>query len=1092
MRLITERYNLLFAGFFIMMLLPCALFSQDKEVLQYLNLFVGTDDAKTPASWGSEGGTYPGAAAPFGAVQITPETRNGDSKGYNYRDSSILYFTCTQHMSGYPNGSSGRIRIMPLEESPQFHPGISGRRFLHQDEKAEAGYYRVLFRDNGTSVEASASGRTGMILISFPSKVKPKLYIGDIGQIKTESNRIIQGSAFNTMILFSRDFAEKEDVDGGCIVTFPAGGDSNNTVIMKIGISDVDHESSGKNLEKEAPAWDFSQFKEKTQRDWCELLSKVEVNDSSRINKTIFYTALYHSLLLPVVISDTEGFYKSTDGKVYRTKGKQQYGGFSPWDTFRTLHPLLCLIAPERQNDMILSVLDQFEQTGKLPKGPMTGNHIIPVIVDSYMKGIRGFNRELAYRAMKEALISFPAQSDFAAYRTFGYVPYSFSESVTKTVEYAYNDWALAQFAAQIPGQLSECRKWLDYSRNYRNLFHTGSGFLIPRMGDDYLEQPGNFGYKEGDKWSYSMFVPHNPRDLINLMGGDLAFSSLLDSAFDNRYIPFDNEPVLHVPYLFNYTEFPHKTQQRVRTLMQTHYDASAGGLPGNDDLGSMSSWYVFSAMGFFPFCPGRPYYEIGSPIFKEVTLHLQNGKKFVITTQSNDADHCYIKGLTLNGRQYRKLWLSHSTITDGGKLSFVMDTIPAPSGHFDFDLNNRSETKTASVIRVDHFSLSRTIVGPDEPFWVSYTLSNSGSAGTKAVRLNVNGKEYAQKNVLLGEGVTINDSLECRLYPVGEHKIGIDHLTEKRVRVDMKNRTGRIEVTGIVCEPVFRKGVSTGYTYQVMNKGGYPDRTAFKVFVNDSLINEDLVVVDPGETRKVDHRIKMNSEGIHRLRAGGSSVRFKVYDENRQSDVIRISAGSESVSDTIYDRSGLMNHGVRFPDCNAVIPDTSRYFITFKPNRSLDHLQDKLTVMAWVFPVRRRGLSDILSKGDFIVFQESDNKVLTFFAGGWGRGTLSVPLPDDWINHWHHIAGISDGNKLKIFIDGNEAGSLTIPSPAKLSSTARWMVGRNEEFPDQRFFNGRVDHFKVFVEALSQSEIREEMKENGPMPNRAEHEYDN
>lgn len=1078
--------NVLFrvaVGFSIMLLLPGGLFSQEKEVLQYLNLFIGTDDAKTHALWGSEGGTYPGAAAPFGSVQITPETRNGDSKGYNYRDSSILYFTCTQHMSGYPNGSSGRIRIMPLEESQQFQPGTSGRRFLHQDETAEAGYYRVLFRDNGTSVETSASERTGMIRISFPSNVKPKIYIGDTGQLTVESKRVIQGSAFNTMILFNRDFAEKEDIDGGCVFTFPAGGDSNNVVILKIGISGVDHASTWKDIENEACLGDFNQFREKTQRDWSELLSKVEVSDSSRINKTIFYTALYHSLLLPVIISDTEGFYKGADGKVYQTNGRHQYGGFSPWDTFRTLHPLLCLIAPERQNDMILSVLDEFEQTGKLPKGPMTGNHIIPVIVDSYMKGIRGFDRELAYRAMKETLSSFQPQSDFAAYRALGYVPYSFSESVTRTVEYAYDDWALAQFTAQLPGRQPEYQKWRDYSRNYRNLFHTGSGFLLPRKGNSYVEHPDNFGYKEGDKWSYSMFVPHNPRDLINLMGGDPAFSTLLDSAFDNRYIPFDNEPVIHVPYFFNFTSFPHKTQQRVRKLMRSHYDVSAGGLPGNDDLGSLSSWYVFSAMGFFPFCPGRPSYEIGSPIFREVTLHLQNGKKFVIATQNNDADHCYIKKLTLNGQQYRKLWLSHSTIADGGSLSFVMDTIPAPSGSFDFDLTDRSETKTPSEIHIDSFSVPRTTVGPDELFWVSYTLSNSGSAGTKTVRLLVNGKEYARRNVLLDEGVTIRDSVECRLYRVGEHKIGIGHLAEKRVRVDAKDHTGRIEVTGMVCEPVFRKGVSTTFGYQVENKGGYPDSALCKVFLNDSLINEDWVIMDPGETRKVEHRIKMNREGIHHLRAGRSSVRFKVYDENRKSDVIRISSGPESAVDTLYDRSGLLNHGVRLSDCQGFVSDSSRRFVTFRPNRSLDQLQDKLTVMAWVFPVRQKGLSDILSKGDFIVFQEYGNKVLTFFAGGWGRGTLSVPLPEQWTDRWHHIAGICDGNNLSIFIDGNEAGSLAFPTRANLSSTARWMLGRNEEFPDQRFFNGIVDHFKVFVEALSQTEIKEEMREKLPRP---------
>jgi len=1044
------------------------------DVLKQVNPFIGTSNSKQLTRWGAEGGTYPGAVAPFGFVQLTPETRAGDANGYDYRDSLIYCFSCVNHHSGYPGGSGGNIKIMPLSGSGKKKITGFGRPFSHQKEKAEAGYYRVGFSDNHTLAEVTASERTGMFRFTFPAQVRPQIFIGNMGHIDTKSKRIIQGSAFNTVVLLNADFIDREDVDDGCILSFPVKNNGENVILMKIGVSTVDFKSSLRNLDVELGTWDFDLFRSKNQQKWDDLLATIEVEDHSETNQSIFYSALYHSLLLPWIISDVDGFYRGSDRKIQQTKGKNQYGAFSPWDTFRSLHPLLCLVAPERQNDMIRSMLDQFGQTGKLPKGPMTGYHSIPVIVDSYQKGIRNFDSTLAYNAMKASLDSCAGDPDFVDYLRSGFVSISHSESVTKTVEFAYNDWALAQLA-EIVKDTTGYRRFQQRGFNYRHLLHPESMFLVPRRANQYIPEPESLGYKEGDKWIYSMFVPHNPLDLVNLMGGDKTFTLRLDSALSDQSIIFDNEPALHVPYLFNFSQSPFLSQKWVREFMRTNYSNSVDGLPGNDDLGSMSSWYVFSAMGFYPFCPGRPIYELGSPIFEKVTLHLASGKKFTVKSINNSEQNFYVKKVKMNDSDYPKLWLSHAAILNGGELVFEMDSAPALQAFSRVDFSGRSETPEASAISVESFSFSSGKVTPGQDFSIRFTLQNRGSDGTKTIRLYVDGKEYARKNVWVKGQSVKQDSLECRLYPLGMRKIRIDNLDEKLVLVSDSGyrQLKRSQASRISCPPVFRKQTSPVYQYWVQNISGYRDSSAFQVFLNDSLIQEDWVGTNPGELKKIEHQLNVPDAGIYSLKVDKVSTRIKVYDSNAGSGIIDISMNNRIGRDTIPDSSGLGNHGILV---QGEEPVNNPKFIEFKPARSLDQMQDKITVMAWIFPARQQGMADIITKGDYIVFQQ-DNRSLTFFAGGWGQGTCTVPLPENWENNWHHIAGICNHRKLQIFMDGKEAGTFMLDKPVNLSSRAKWMIGRNDEFPDQRFFNGKVDHFKVFAEPLTGSEIRLEMK---------------
>lgn len=1061
--------------------------AQVTPVIDLVNPFIGTSNTQTATLWGSEGGTYPGAVAPFGYVQLTPETRITDPKGYNYQDSSIYFFSCIKHPTGYPDGSSGKIHVMAAEEGKTIVTGKYNRPFSHKDEVATPGYYRVLFTDNGTMIEVTATERTGMFRFTFAPNIKPRILLSDLGKIESISGRVLSSDTSHAIMSFSADFIGKEEIKGGCILSFPAGEPGKNTLIMKIGVSTVDFESTLNNLHAEADTWDFDQLKLQNQQKWNKALSVISVEDSSKTNKTIFYTALYHSLLMPWIISDTQGKYMGADKLIHTTKGKNQYAGFSAWDTFRSLHPLLCLIAPGRQQDMVLSMLDRFEQSGLLPTDLMTANHIIPVIVDTYLKGICGFDKALAYKAMKSCLGTASGSVDFSAYRQLGYVPSSLSESVTKSVEFAYDDWALAQFAELVMEDHTEAAKLLNRSFNYRNLFNPEVMAMLPRLGTNFTLNPGNTGYKEGDHWSYSMFVPQNPLDLINLFGGNSEFVAHLDSALKNRLILFDNEPVEHVPYLFNYANRQDLTQQWVRNLMKTHYTNSPWGLPGNDDHGAMSSWYVFSAMGFFPTCPGKPIYDLGSPLFKKVTVQLQNGKKWIINSTNNGAENLFVHNTLLNGQAYNKPWIEHSSIAQGGEITFEMDKIPPPNP--ESYPAHPSETQKLPEFHLAGFEQSQKQVAPDQLFFVHFILQNYGSKGTKVVKLFIDGKEYNRKNLLVNENSTVADSIGCRLYAAGEHMIRIDQLEEHNVEViTPKKGSPSIQVIELKSLKIFKLNTPVTYQFMLQNKGSNKSRASIPVALDDSVCREEIVTLEPGETKTVEKAILFKTTGLHKLQVGAKINNIKIYDENIDSKIIDINLDVKVVGETLIDQSKLLNHGLAHHqnDDNQTpfqgILTNYESYAEFPGNETIDQLDEKITVMAWIKPALARGsLSDIITKGDFIALQTSENKTISWFAGGWGRGSCSASLPDNWIDNWHHIAGVANGKVLKLYIDGIESGSITLDKTANLSCQARWMIGRNEEFPDQRFFNGYVNHFKIFVEPLTNEEIKSEMLKDSP-----------
>ena len=1049
-----------------------------EEKLKLVNPFIGTSPTLKSSNWEGHGRTYPGAVAPFGYIQLTPETRVSSDKGYDYRDKEIFFFSSFGHKSGYPNGSAGNCFIMPIENQSSFQLRKNSRPFSHQNEKAEPGYYKVMFDDNQTLVETTASTRAGMFRFSYKDAICPKIFIGDIGEFELISDSIIKGSLRNVLIEFNTKWSSAEKTNYGIILSFDKLLDG--VLLLKLSSSSVSCKNSKENLDSEIPNWNFDHLKHKTQNAWEKQLTVIEISDSSIQNKTKFYTAFYRSLLIPWIVSDVNGSYQGYDGKVYFTKGTDHYDAFSPWDTFRSLHPLLCIVAPLRQNDMILSMLEIYQQTEQLPVQPMTGYHSIPIIVDSYFKNITDFDVSLAYEAMKKCLIDSPFfYNDMSSYILNGYVPSSYPESVTRTVEYAYNDWVLSQYAKIVMSESEDYLQLINRSSNYRNLFDPQQMFLVTRDEMGFVNSNSNFGFKEGDKWNYSFFVPHNPRDIINLMGGDKEFSVLLDNAIRNSHILFDNEPNFHIPYLFNYSKCPSKTQEWISKIRETLFNTNADGLPGNDDLGSMSSWFVFNAMGFYPVCPGVPEYNIGTPLFEKVIIHNQNGNDFVIMGSKKSQGNNYIQKATLNGEVFNKAWFSHATLTQGSKFIFSMDSLPS---NWATNPNSAaySLTETESSIIVDSIYPLEIDVESHELFYVKFILRNRGSDGVKIISVFNDGKELAQKNIFVCEGETVTDSVSCRLYKLGISNLSVADFSKQIEAKVTGSKVNHFQYSQLLLSPIVKTSEVQQFSYLVKNIGSFIDTAITKVYINNALLQSDTVILEPGERSLQNNKIADLQSGIKTLRVDSLVASFKVFEDNIKATLLDIGFQQEN-KEFMPDSSGLSNHGI------IVTTDVRSYnsndfnsslYVEIKNNSSFSTLENEITLMGWIKPSKtNQHKMSIITQGDHNVVQLINNHEIEFFAGGWGRGICRTSLPPNFFGKWNHITAVANGLLLKIYINGKLMATTELNNYSPLASKSIWNLGRNVEFPGQRIFYGKIDDVKIFGVALSQIEINKIVK---------------
>lgn len=1043
------------------------IYSQSKN--SYVDPFIGTDKSDVYTRWGSEGGTYPGAVAPSGFVQLSPETSVQEPRGYYYRDSAIYFFSCTGHRSGFPTGSAGQLAVMPVGDTSGFTFKTYKRKFNHKNERASPGYYSVVFDNDQTRVEATASTRSGIFRFTFPPLIIPHVFIE--GENILLSTGKIKNNRSSAILEFSKSAKSARVVKGGTLYSFPANASMPTIIELKLSISTLGYASAQRNFDVELKNTNFEVLHKKAMNSWNKVLSVIDVQDSSITQKTIFYTALYHSLLIPWIISDVDGNYMGRDGKTHKTIGRHEYGGFSPWDSFRSLHPLITLLFPGKQKDMVLSMLDIYLQTGNLPTESMTGNHAVSIIADSYLKGII-VDSAVAYAAMKRNIATGPfRQKDMTVYHQKNYVPFTFPESVTRTTEYAYNDWTLAQYAKQVMHHEEDYNIFSKRSYNYFNLFNSKTLFLLPRNLDEVKMEPGTAGYKEGDKWVYTYFVPQHPRDLVNLLGGNDYFSARLDDALEQEKIVFDNETVFHLPYFFNEASHPWLTQKWVSKIMRERYHPTPGGLPGNDDLGAVSSWYVWSALGLYPFCPGKPNYSIGSPIFRSAGINLPGGKRLVIR---REGDGVYVENLRLNAVLCEGTQITHDALLAGGELMFTMSTKANVAENN--EANNMIQ-KGKPAFSISEITLSKQKTNPNEPVQMYFTVKNHGARGTKVITLCANGKMHAQKNCFVEAGATVRDSIQFRLYPLGNTELNIDGENSFSMEViTAPNPTKSIEISKLVIKPLLHKTVLQEITYSARNISGVPGMFTIPVKVNSILLQTDSLVLQPGEEKTISKKIPVKDAGLQRISIDTVSAIFKMYHEPQFSAILDLSFKNRQ-GNLIKDISGFNNQASITGNCtpaDTLVLIGDKCFIEVAPSLSLDSLGEHITMMAWVYTTGGdRKTVDLISKGDYHVIQVSRNRSIKFFAGGWSRGECNATLPVNWKNQWHHIAGTCDGSVLKVYIDGVLKTTTALNSQSGLAANAIWNIGNNEEFPSERVFEGYINNIKIFGEALSEQDIK-------------------
>lgn len=715
----------------------------EKEFSKYVNPFVGTD---------FHGHTFPGATYPFGMVQLSPDTRltgwDGCS-GYHYSDSAIYGFSHT-HLSGTGVADYCDILLMPVS-------GYTGEEIINEEykssfqkssEKATPGFYEVFLDKWGVKAELTAGRRVGFHKYTYKPGSSREVVL-DLAHrdpliewnVEIAGTNALKGYrrsrswATDQVVYFFMEFSEPfskvkmREMKRKVLLQFADGSQTgisngNNPLMVKVGISSVSTDNAKLNLEAECRDWDFDGLRRGTERAWNAFLGKIEVESENEEHLKTFYSALYHTAIAPNLLSDVNGEYRGMDRKIHKAEGYEHYTVFSLWDTYRTLHPLMTIIERERTSHFIQSMLAMFRQGGKLPIWELAGNetncmigyHSVSVITDAVMKGIGGFDKREALNAMVES--SRKDEYGIREYMKQGFVPADMEhESVSKTLEYAYDDWCIAMMAKEL-GEQGIYAEYTKRAQSWKNIFDPQTGFMRPRVNGSWLTpfapSEVNVHFTEANSWQYSFYVPHDVENHIEMLGGESAYIDRLDALFSapqqttgrtqvditgliGQYA-HGNEPSHHIAYLYNYAGAPWKTQQMVRRIMAELYSSAPDGLSGNEDCGQMSAWYVMSALGFYPVTPGDPIYTVGSPLFKSATINLESGKVFTVKTEGeiNNADkNIYVNALKLNGKNYTKSYITHKNIENGGELIF--ETSDTPSFNFGVEKGDRPVSRMAA-----------------------------------------------------------------------------------------------------------------------------------------------------------------------------------------------------------------------------------------------------------------------------------------------------------------------------------------------------------------------------------------------------------
>lgn len=692
--------------------------SNNKKNIEYVNPFVGT---------GAHGHTFPGATTPFGMVQLSPDTRTEGwdaCAGYHYSDNKILGFSHT-HLSGTGVGDYCDVLLLPTTEDLIYSSSLTpdGRYwfdFKKENEKASAGYYSVLLHEPNILAELTATKRVGFHRYTYKNndnkflltlnldhydKTLEKAYNRE-SDTEISGKRISQGWAKEQHIYFWMRFSDPIEIEyeavGKGAVAFLFNANSKKQLLVKVGISAVSIENAKENLDKELGGWDFDSTRIATENEWSKYLDRINITASEQVKEN-FYTALYHTLIAPNIFQDVNGDYRGLDGKTHNSKTFNYHTVFSLWDTYRAAHPLFTIVCPEKVPDFINSMLDDFDKTRHLPVWPlagnetwcMIGNHAIPVIADAYLKGFRGFDTLQVLEAMIHSVDT--SRFGLKEYSQFGYIPAeNESESVSKTLEYAYDDWCIAQVAKAM-GKEDIYLKYITRCQNYQNVFDHKTGFFRAKLNQQFIEpfRPDevNSHFTEANAWQYAFAPVHDLDGFLRLVGGRERLGLRLDSLFAadtattgrkqdditgliGQYA-HGNEPSHHIAYLYNVVNQPWKAQQLIKKIMSQFYAATPEGLIGNEDCGQMSAWYVLSALGFYPLNPCGEAYQVGHPMVSKATIEQPNGKLFSLDAEKLVDSSFYLTYIMKNDTLVSQSFLRHSDITSGKRLSYRSTQLP-------------------------------------------------------------------------------------------------------------------------------------------------------------------------------------------------------------------------------------------------------------------------------------------------------------------------------------------------------------------------------------------------------------------------------
>lgn len=764
--------------------------------VDYIDPFIGT---------GFHGHTYPGATVPFGAVQLSPDTRVGNwdaCSGYHYDDTTLKGFSHT-HLSGTGCIDLGDILFRPttqkldLSAEHLYQPAA----FNHKEEKASAGYYSVLLKEDGIQAELTATSHVGMHRYTFPAGKEASVII-DLAHLldnehiyeatleQTAANEITgmrrtRGWTDNQYVYFVAQFSEpfrmvrfiqdKKPVpaearitgtDLLAVVTFAEAG--NEPLVVKVGLSVVSEENARKNLEAEVKGFDFEAVRTAARSAWEEAISVITVEGGRTDDLKNFYTALYHLMVVPNVVSDVNGEYRRHDMTIGRMpEGKKHYSTFSLWDTFRTWNPLMTLVNADLVNDMINAYLDIYDASGELPiwplsageTGTMIGYHAVSVIADAYLKGIRGFDAEKALEAMVVSAEKNEKGADY--YVQNGFIPSNIKrESISCLLEFAYDDWCIARMAQEM-GKEEIYETFMARSQNYVNVFDGATRFFRPKRMDGNWETPFKplavgRAYTEATAWQYRFFVPHDVNGMMQLFGGKEEFVAALDSIFSSdlklegelsditgvigQYV-HGNEPSHHIAYLYDYVGQPWKTQEMTRRLLREMYAPTPEGIIGNEDCGQMSAWYILSSLGFYSVCPGSNEFALTTPLFEKAVVKLTNGKTLSILA-NNPQKNVYIDKVELNGKPIERNFITYSQLMEGGELRFTLTDKPEMARGISAESAPYSYTKE-NVVSIPYVDKDLNL------FMDKITVALGTATAGAEIRYTLDGSEPTQQSPL-------------------------------------------------------------------------------------------------------------------------------------------------------------------------------------------------------------------------------------------------------------------------------------------------------------------------------------------------------